>query len=158
MSLSAATSCSLQPHIMTTPEDSGEFAPWEFDPSLPDNGPMVNTAVWCLFGVATIFIGLRVYCKFSRHRGLWWDDHVLIASWVRTSLHRRRHRMNFQRQFDDKQRGFLCLTISIRYFSSPPPSNSASISRMASVVPSSTSTLENSTMSVLGVWLLEHSF
>lgn len=67
---------------MASPEDSGEFVPWEFDPSMPDNGPMVNTAVWCLFGAATIFIALRLYCKFSKHRGLWWDDHVLIASWV----------------------------------------------------------------------------
>ncbi|KAG9258741.1 uncharacterized protein F5Z01DRAFT_632809 [Emericellopsis atlantica] len=39
-----------------------EDAVWSYDPSLPDNGPTVSAAV----------------C----HHGLWWDDHVLIASWV----------------------------------------------------------------------------
>ncbi|KFA54322.1 hypothetical protein S40293_04839 [Stachybotrys chartarum IBT 40293] len=57
-------------------------AEWVFDPTLPDNGPTVNIAVWCLFGLATIFLSLRLFCKFRRHRGLWWDDYLLISSWV----------------------------------------------------------------------------
>ncbi|KAI6778193.1 uncharacterized protein J7T54_000002 [Emericellopsis cladophorae] len=61
---------------------STEDAVWSFDPSLPDNGPTVSAAVWSVFAVATAFLGLRVFCKLRSHHGLWWDDHVLIASWV----------------------------------------------------------------------------
>lgn len=31
-------------------------------------------------------MGLRLYAKLSRKQGLWWDDHILITSWVRKSL------------------------------------------------------------------------
>jgi hypothetical protein len=34
---------------------------------------------------AAVFLALRVYCKLSRRRSLWWDDHFLIASWVRNT-------------------------------------------------------------------------
>ncbi|KAK1989140.1 hypothetical protein LZ30DRAFT_755536 [Colletotrichum cereale] len=46
-----------------------------------DYGPRLLFAVWALVSVSGGFIGLRLYCKFSRARGLWLDDHVLIASW-----------------------------------------------------------------------------
>ncbi|KAM0332157.1 hypothetical protein ACHAQA_002431 [Verticillium albo-atrum] len=55
---------------------------WVEDPDAPNNGPTVNIAVWCLVALATVFLSLRVYCKFRRHKGLWWDDYTLIASWV----------------------------------------------------------------------------
>jgi hypothetical protein len=29
-----------------------------------------------------VFLALRIYCKLSRRRSLWWDDHFLVASWV----------------------------------------------------------------------------
>ncbi|KAI6086112.1 hypothetical protein F4821DRAFT_278696 [Hypoxylon rubiginosum] len=45
-------------------------------------GPMMNAVNWTLVALATTFLGLRIYCKFSRHRGLWWDDHVLIFGWI----------------------------------------------------------------------------
>ncbi|KAL7627989.1 hypothetical protein AAE478_002185 [Parahypoxylon ruwenzoriense] len=45
-------------------------------------GPMMNAVNWLLTTLAGTFLGLRVYCKFSRHRGLWWDDHILIFSWA----------------------------------------------------------------------------
>ncbi|KAI0841234.1 hypothetical protein F5Y06DRAFT_216008 [Hypoxylon sp. FL0890] len=45
-------------------------------------GPMMNAVNWFLVALATTFLGLRLYCKFSRHRGLWWDDHILIFAWV----------------------------------------------------------------------------
>jgi hypothetical protein len=32
--------------------------------------------------LSAAFLGLRIYCKFLRHRSLWWDDHILIAAWV----------------------------------------------------------------------------
>ncbi|KAI1451329.1 hypothetical protein F4805DRAFT_473961 [Annulohypoxylon moriforme] len=48
----------------------------------PGAGRWINTVVWLLIAFATIFLGLRVFCKFKRSKGLWWDDWVLIASWV----------------------------------------------------------------------------
>ncbi len=55
------------------------------DPALlpHDNaGPEANAVAWSLLGVAGVFLGLRVYCKYYGHRRLWWDDRILIASWV----------------------------------------------------------------------------
>jgi hypothetical protein len=54
-------------------------------PRLPpstDFGPQINFTLWLLTALSAAFLSLRVYCKFLRHRGLWWDDHFLIASWV----------------------------------------------------------------------------
>jgi hypothetical protein len=45
-------------------------------------GNKIEAVCWPLLAVAGIFLGLRVYTKIARHRGLWWDDHLLIASWV----------------------------------------------------------------------------
>jgi len=45
----------------------------------------VNAGLWTLFTGATVFLGLRLYCKLSRRTGLWYDDYVLILSWVSTS-------------------------------------------------------------------------
>lgn len=56
--------------------------PWDELPH-DDYGPGLLATVWTLIGIAGAFIGLRIYCKFSRGRGLWLDDHVLVASWVR---------------------------------------------------------------------------
>ncbi|KAF3012049.1 hypothetical protein E8E14_009115 [Neopestalotiopsis sp. 37M] len=44
-------------------------------------GPEVVGVCWMLVALATIFLGARLYAKFSAHRGLWWDDNVLLASW-----------------------------------------------------------------------------
>lgn len=53
----------------------------------PDNlGPKVNIVVWLLIGLSSVFLVLRVFCKFRTHRGLWWDDHILIISWVRAPI------------------------------------------------------------------------
>jgi hypothetical protein len=63
----------------------GYWNGWPFDFSNyphDDYGPQLNYGIWMLTAVSTGFLGLRVYCKFLRHRKLWWDDHVLIASWV----------------------------------------------------------------------------
>ncbi|XDG02764.1 hypothetical protein ABKA04_002379 [Annulohypoxylon sp. FPYF3050] len=48
----------------------------------PGAGHWINTVVWVLIGFATTFLGLRVFCKFKRSKGLWWDDWILIASWL----------------------------------------------------------------------------
>lgn len=52
---------------------------------LPHNnaGPKLTGLMWAMCAVAAVFIALRIYCKISRGNKLWWDDHVLIASWVR---------------------------------------------------------------------------
>jgi hypothetical protein len=47
-----------------------------------DLGPQLNFTMWLLVALSAAFLALRMYCKFLRHRGTWWDDHVLIASWV----------------------------------------------------------------------------
>lgn len=43
----------------------------------------MNISLWTLVGLALLFMGLRIYAKLTKHRGLWWDDWVLIISWVR---------------------------------------------------------------------------
>ena len=48
-------------------------------------GPYLLRVVWPLAALSTLFLGLRAYCKLSRRHRLWWDDYILIASWVRTS-------------------------------------------------------------------------
>ncbi|KAK4220957.1 hypothetical protein QBC38DRAFT_462003 [Podospora fimiseda] len=51
-----------------------------------DYGAQINFTIWLLTALSAAFLALRVYCKFLRHRGLWWDDHVLIASWFSLML------------------------------------------------------------------------
>ncbi len=51
-------------------------------PPSTDFGPQINFTLWLLTALSAAFLALRIYCKFLRHRGLWWDDHLLIASWV----------------------------------------------------------------------------
>ena len=46
---------------------------------------------WALTAAATVFLALRVYCKQCRHRGLWWDDYILLVSWVCCLLFPRFH-------------------------------------------------------------------
>ena len=51
-------------------------------PSLMDAGPLILGISWSLVGVSALFILLRLYVKCTRQRALWWDDHVVVASWV----------------------------------------------------------------------------
>src|SRR5688500_3296246 len=53
-------------------------------PSDPNdnNGPKTLAVKWSLLALAFIFLSLRLWSKFRRQRGLWWDDHALAASWV----------------------------------------------------------------------------
>lgn len=50
--------------------------------SLETRGPYINASIWTLQGLAGLFLGLRIYCKIFRHRGLWFDDYFLIAAWL----------------------------------------------------------------------------
>lgn len=54
----------------------------------PNFGPKLVTSIWVLIGLSAAFLALRLYCKFSRHRGTWWDDYLLIGAWVRLVLGR----------------------------------------------------------------------
>jgi hypothetical protein len=49
---------------------------------VPDNGPLIVGVTWWLTFFCGGFLGLRIYAKLSRKQGLWWDDHILIISWV----------------------------------------------------------------------------
>lgn len=40
-------------------------------------GPSVEACVWALAVLAAGWLGLRLYLKFQKHRGLWWDDRFL---------------------------------------------------------------------------------
>lgn len=59
-----------------------------------NNGPYLNIAIWTLAGVSTVFLILRVHCKRRQSKGLWWDDHVLAASWVGNLTPISRHALN----------------------------------------------------------------
>ncbi|ETS78578.1 hypothetical protein PFICI_10640 [Pestalotiopsis fici W106-1] len=63
---------------------SGTSTVQVINPSLPhdDYGPQVNACIWALSGMAGAWLVLRIYCKFIRHRRLWWDDYILVASWL----------------------------------------------------------------------------
>ncbi|KAL8359072.1 hypothetical protein RB598_007775 [Gaeumannomyces tritici] len=52
------------------------------DPEAVDYDPRAMKAVWSLFVFATVFILLRLYSKARRNNALWWDDYVLLASWI----------------------------------------------------------------------------
>ncbi|KAK8064486.1 hypothetical protein PG994_007124 [Apiospora phragmitis] len=51
-------------------------------PSTMDAGPYILGISWSLVGLSALFLILRLYVKWTRHRGLWWDDHVVVASWI----------------------------------------------------------------------------
>ena len=47
-----------------------------------DLGPRLTGVIWFLAVFSLLFLSLRIYCKASRKRGLWWDDYFLAISWV----------------------------------------------------------------------------
>lgn len=51
-----------------------------------DYGPVMNASLWTCVAFASIFLGLRLFAKFWKHRGLWWDDYFLIGAWVSSAL------------------------------------------------------------------------
>jgi len=48
----------------------------------------INAAIWALTGVSGVLLLLRLWGKWLKHRGLWWDDHLLIVSWVSSGVQR----------------------------------------------------------------------
>ncbi|KAI0008735.1 hypothetical protein F4779DRAFT_618261 [Xylariaceae sp. FL0662B] len=51
-------------------------------PLTPHVGHRTNAIIWVLIALATAFLGLRVFCKFKKRKGLWYDDWLLIVSWI----------------------------------------------------------------------------
>ncbi|KEZ40592.1 hypothetical protein SAPIO_CDS8506 [Scedosporium apiospermum] len=47
-----------------------------------DLGPLLNFTTWLMTGLAFAILMLRIYCKASRKRRLWWDDYVLSLAWI----------------------------------------------------------------------------
>lgn len=47
-----------------------------------DPSVQLNTGLWTLFAGATLFLALRVWIKITRRHGLWYDDYILLVSWV----------------------------------------------------------------------------
>ncbi|KAF2126769.1 hypothetical protein P153DRAFT_388091 [Dothidotthia symphoricarpi CBS 119687] len=60
-------------HGIQTREDAHVYV----DPSIP-----LNVGLWTLYAGATAFLGLRVWIKITRRHGLWYDDWILIVSWI----------------------------------------------------------------------------
>ncbi len=72
-------------HEMSLGSLTGRDAPEEAPPKEVANyAPLLLWSIWVLTVVSAIFLALRVYAKLMRRRSLWWDDHFLILSWVRT--------------------------------------------------------------------------
>ncbi|KAF2227999.1 hypothetical protein BDZ85DRAFT_187870 [Elsinoe ampelina] len=42
----------------------------------------LNLGIWFLYAGATAFLALRVWIKVTRRHGLWWDDWILLVTWV----------------------------------------------------------------------------
>lgn len=59
------------PRLPTATMESGE-----------DHGPRMLITTWSLVGLSGAFLTVRVICKLKTKRRLWWDDYVLILSWV----------------------------------------------------------------------------
>ncbi|KAH6880039.1 hypothetical protein B0T10DRAFT_495700 [Thelonectria olida] len=51
-----------------------------------DRSTRLLASCWSLTAASAILLFLRVYCKLWRGRGLWWDDHLLITSWVALTI------------------------------------------------------------------------
>ncbi|KXJ86710.1 hypothetical protein Micbo1qcDRAFT_236774 [Microdochium bolleyi] len=42
----------------------------------------LNAGLWSLFAAATLFLAVRLWIKISRRFGLWYDDYILVVSWI----------------------------------------------------------------------------
>ncbi|KAH7304797.1 hypothetical protein B0I35DRAFT_382465 [Stachybotrys elegans] len=51
-----------------------------------ERGTRLIVSCWSLALLSGVLLFLRTYCKLWRGRGLWWDDHLLIAAWVCLSI------------------------------------------------------------------------
>lgn len=47
----------------------------------------VYIGLWCLQAGATAFLAARLWTKLTRRHGVWWDDYILMTTWVRKDYH-----------------------------------------------------------------------
>ncbi|KAK4247457.1 hypothetical protein C7999DRAFT_14520 [Corynascus novoguineensis] len=47
-----------------------------------DYGPQLSALTWLLISISGLFLLTRLYLKNCQHRGFWWDDWILLGSWV----------------------------------------------------------------------------
>ncbi|KAF2020351.1 hypothetical protein BU24DRAFT_360763 [Aaosphaeria arxii CBS 175.79] len=47
-----------------------------------DPSKELNAGLWTLFAGATVFLALRFWIKIRFRHGLWYDDHILLVSWI----------------------------------------------------------------------------
>lgn len=66
----------------SVPDDTESTSTRPPSPSGESKGYETIVALWLLISLSGLFLALRLYCKFLKKRGLWWDDHVLVAAWV----------------------------------------------------------------------------
>jgi hypothetical protein len=64
------------PPMIRDDSDDGGSETAVVDPTL-----QLNLGLWLLFAGATFFLVMRIWVKVNRS-GLWYDDHVLLVSWV----------------------------------------------------------------------------
>ncbi|KAL8294560.1 hypothetical protein RB597_007799 [Gaeumannomyces tritici] len=51
------------------------------NPNPPSMGALLSSVVWFLTALALVFLVLRLYSKYLRGKGFWWDDYILGAAW-----------------------------------------------------------------------------
>lgn len=49
---------------------------------IPDNGPVIVGVTWFLLLFCGAFLAVRLSAKVGRGEGFWWDDWILLFSWV----------------------------------------------------------------------------
>ncbi|KAJ1299624.1 hypothetical protein OPQ81_011974 [Rhizoctonia solani] len=47
-----------------------------------DLGSMILAVCWAMTAVAALFLGARLFTKVTTHKRLWWDDWLLVASFL----------------------------------------------------------------------------
>lgn len=50
------------------------------------SGPELLAVVWVCVFIAGCFLSARLYVKKRHEKGFWWDDHLLMASWIMLAL------------------------------------------------------------------------
>ena len=65
-------------HHLARRDTANAAAPHE----VANYAPLLLWSIWVVTVVSGLFLGLRVYCKVTRHRSMWWDDWFLVLSWV----------------------------------------------------------------------------
>lgn len=69
-----------------SPPDSSHQQQQHAAAAIGADKPEILGSVWAMTAVAAAFLGLRLWVKVRSRKGLWWDDHLLAASWGMLAL------------------------------------------------------------------------